>query len=97
MIAAILVASMMFAEAAPSAAPPASKTPTSVSGVTVTGEASKKRAPPDPKEVVCHKEPVMGSLFPKTICAQRQEVAQRTREDQKDIRDMLQYNPLKSN
>lgn len=97
MIAAILLASIMFAQAEPSAAPPAPKAPNSVSGVTVTGEAAKKRAPPDPKEVVCHKEAVLGSLFPKQVCAQRQELAQRKREDQKDLRDMLQSNPLKSN
>jgi hypothetical protein len=80
--------------AAPTAAtaPPSSK---DVSGVTVT---AKKAAPGtlDPKEVICHKEPVLGSLFPKEICASREARAERTREDQKDLRDSLLYRPLKS-
>jgi len=104
MIAAIFAAAIVLAQAAPaadstagpSAAPPAAKAPNSVSGVTVKGEKPKKSAP-DPKEVVCHKEPVLGSLFPKEVCAQRQELAQRTREDQKDLRDSLLYRPLKVN
>jgi len=105
MIAIVFAAAVVMAQAAPaadaangpSAAPPAAKTPKDLSGVTVQGESLKKRAPPDPKEVVCHKETVIGSMFPKTVCAQRQEFAQRTREDQKDLRDSLLYNPLKSN
>ena len=104
MISVIFAAAIVLAQAAPaadssaapSAAPPAAKSPNNVAGVTVQGEKAKKNAP-DPKEVVCHKEAVLGSLFPKTVCAQRQEFAQRTREDQKDLRDSLLYRPLKVN
>lgn len=80
-----------MAQAAPAATPPSA--PRGVSGVTVTGEVAKKRVV-DPKEVICHKEPVLGSLFPKQVCARREEFAQRTREDQKDLRDSVLYNPL---
>lgn len=74
------------------AAAPSSK---DVSGVTVT---AKKAAPGtlDPKEVICHREPVLGSLFPKEVCASREARAERTREDQQELRDSLLYRPLKA-
>ena len=105
MIAAMFAAAMVLLaqgapasapDTAPSPAPPGSKSPNKVSGVTVQGEKPKKNAP-DPTEVVCHKEAVLGSLFPKQVCAQRQEIAERTREDQKQLRDSTLLNPLKGN
>ncbi|WP_394764356.1 hypothetical protein [Phenylobacterium sp.] len=97
MIAVVFAAAVVLAQAAPAAAPnasaPPASTPHGVSGVTVTGDKPKKRVV-DPTEVICHKEAVLGSLFPKQVCAQRQEFAQRTREDQKDVRDSVLYNPL---
>lgn len=96
MIAVMFAAAVVLAQAAPAATPSAAapaSAPHGVSGVTVTGEATKKRVV-DPKEVICHKEPVLGSLFPKQICARREEFAQRTREDQKETRDSVLYNPL---
>ena len=44
---------------------------------------AKKAAPGtlDSKEVICNREPVLGSLFPKEVCASREARAERTRED----------------
>jgi hypothetical protein len=36
--------------------------------------------------VVCHDEVRLGSLFPKRICARKDELIQRTREDQAELR-----------
>ena len=82
---------------APTPAPPAGAQPgTDVSGVTVTG----KRIPEsqkDPKEILCHEEAVLGSRFPVKVCAQRQEFAERRREDQEQLREWVAVKPLKSN
>jgi len=96
MIGALFAVAVLYAQAAPAAdqgAATNASAPRGVSGVTVTGEQAKKRVA-DPKEVICHKEPVLGSLFPKQVCARREEFAQRTREDQKETRDAVLYNPL---
>jgi hypothetical protein len=105
---AILVVGALLALAAPAAAqttspadPPTVATlapkapPTSsknLSGVTVT--AKKAASDLDQKEVVCHKEAVLGSLFPKQVCATREARAERTRQDRKDLEDSLLYRPL---
>jgi hypothetical protein len=98
MIAALFAASVVMFQAAPAAAPtadpPASTGAHGVSGVTVTGEKAKKNAP-DPKEVVCHREPVLGSLFPKEVCARREDIAERRRADQKYVRDSQALRPWK--
>jgi hypothetical protein len=54
--------------------------------VTVTG---KKAAEVDlsQAEVVCHSEAVIGSLFPKKVCASRRELTERRREDQQVVKD----------
>jgi hypothetical protein len=106
----LFAAAVLLAQAAPAAAqtdapapaaaapspPPAPASGKNLSGVTVTG---KKVAPgaPDPKEVVCHREPVLGSLFPKEVCARREDVAERRREDQQTTREMTALRPYKSN
>lgn len=74
-------------------ATPASATPApdakpagkDVSGVTVTG---KKSTATDfsSKELVCHSEPVLGSLFPNKVCATRGELALRRQNDQEVAR-----------
>jgi len=87
MILIFLATAALFAEGATSA-PPAAPPPASgrgLSGVTVTGAQAKHRAL-DPKEIVCHREPVMGSLFPKEVCARREEFADRQRTDQAETR-----------
>jgi hypothetical protein len=40
----------------------------------------------DPNQVVCHSETVMGSLFPKKVCASRGALAERERSDQAQVR-----------
>jgi hypothetical protein len=99
MFGAVLTASILFFQAAPtavttaataaSAAPPAAG---SVSPLTVTGKKADAE-----KQVVCHSEPVLGSLFPKTVCASRQAQAERTRDDQEQVREMTALKPFKSN
>lgn len=70
------------------ATPPAAETPPGgkdLSGVTVTG---KKSTAVDlgAKEVVCHSEPVLGSMFPKKVCATKGELALRRQNDQEVAR-----------
>ena len=104
MISAFLMAAAIFAQAqpaaaaapstaAPSAAPPAAGAPHDVSGVTVTGQ--KKGS--DPTEVVCHSEPVLGSMFPKKVCASRGALAERRDQDQADLRKWTALRPGVSN
>jgi hypothetical protein len=40
---------------------------------------------------------VLGSLFPKEICAKREDIAQRRREDQQYVRETQALRPFKSN
>lgn len=66
--------------------------PGSVSPVVVPG----KKAPEAAKiqtEMVCRSEPVLGTLFPKRICATRQEIAERRRWDQKETREATNLRP----
>jgi hypothetical protein len=56
-----------------------------VEGVTVTGK-KQAEADKDPNEVLCHSEPVLGSLFPAKVCATRRELSERRRNDQEVAR-----------
>jgi hypothetical protein len=98
MIVALFVAGALFAQAtpaaasapgAPSAAPPAAGH--AVSPVVVTGK--KPDAADRGSELVCRSETVLGTLFPKRICMRRDELAQRTREDQKETREATNLRP----
>jgi len=100
MIGAVLIASVLLAQAAPdAAAAPASSavsTPArnaAVSPVTVTGVKPPGATNARGDELVCRTEPVLGTLFPKRICARRDEIAQRTREDQKETREATNLRP----
>lgn len=68
--------------------------PASVSPVIVPGRKS-----PEPvklqNEMVCQSEPVLGTLFPKRICATRQEATERQRWDQKETREATNLRPWK--
>ncbi len=99
MIRLIFAVVVVLAQTAPVAAqtagPLAAATPTKdVSGVTVTG---KKAAPgaQDPNEMVCHKEPVLGTMFPKVVCARREDIADRRRLDQATTREAQAQRPWK--
>jgi hypothetical protein len=98
MIAVVFAAAVVLAQAAPDAAapatPPTATAPHGVSGVTVTGQKVKPGAP-DPKEVICRREKVIGSLFPKETCARREDIADRQRLDQKTVRDAQALRPWK--
>jgi hypothetical protein len=99
MISAVLAATVLFFQAAPAADPPASApvaTPgKSVSPVTVTGKGARTAVPSDGATVVCHDEVRLGSLFPKRICARKDELLQRTREDQAEQRRNTALRPWK--
>jgi hypothetical protein len=88
MIGVALAAVVLFAQAGPAAEPgpapaAAAAQPRAVSPVVVTGQ---KDAADKGDEMVCHSEPVLGSLFPKKICARRAEIAERRRVDQAELR-----------
>ena len=103
MIVAVLAAVTLMAQAAPAAAgapasaadaakpPPAGN----VSPLTVTGAAKPDQV--EETRVVCHKEPVLGSLFPKEVCATKREFAERRQQDQQQVRDWVAVKPLKTN
>jgi hypothetical protein len=104
-IKAFLVAAVLLVQAAPVAAqtdapypaaavpsPPPATASKNVGGVTVTGKKVSPGAP-DPKEIVCHREPVLGSLFPKEVCARREDIAERRRLDQATTRETQALRP----
>jgi hypothetical protein len=101
MLGALIASAALLMQAAPPAtpdppAPAAAPTPTSagrtVSPAVVTG---KKSRAVDPQEVVCRTEPVMGTLFPRKICATRQQLNERTRVDQQQTREATNLRPYK--
>ena len=47
--------------------------------------------------VVCHTEPVLGSMFPKKICATQGEIAERRANDQEQLREWTALRPYKAN
>jgi hypothetical protein len=93
MVSAIFVAAALFMQAAPAAGATPAADPaaapagsSAVSPLTVTG---KKAAAVDlsQSEVVCHSEAVIGSLFPRKVCASRREMTERKREDRQVVED----------
>jgi hypothetical protein len=96
MISAVLAATVLFFQAAPAADHPGAPAPAkSVSPVTVTGQGARTSTPTDGATVVCHDEVRLGSLFPKRICARKDEILQRTREDQAEQRRNTALRPWK--
>jgi hypothetical protein len=80
----------------PAAAAPNGKT---VSPLVIAPEAN---APPPGVDIkkytlVCHDETVLGSLFPKKVCATRAEFNERRDIDQDEVRRMQALRPGKSN
>jgi hypothetical protein len=98
MISAVLAATVLFFQAAPAADPPSAAAPAApgknVSPVTVTGKGSHATIEAG-GTVVCHDEVRLGSLFPKRICARKDELLQRTREDQAELRRNTALRPWK--
>jgi hypothetical protein len=89
MISAILAATVLFFQAAPTAEHAASATSAapakSVSPVTVTGQGGPAKVD-DGATVVCHDEKVLGTLFPQRVCGRKDELLARRREDQAEHR-----------
>ncbi|HEX5263351.1 MAG TPA: hypothetical protein VFW13_07480, partial [Phenylobacterium sp.] len=84
------------APAAPPSAAPGAAAGKTVSPVVVTPipqptfEAKKNT-------VVCHDEQVLGSMFPKKVCATETQRAERRSEDQEQLRQWTALKPYKSN
>ncbi len=101
MIAAIVTTvATLLAQGAPATAatagnaisPPAATAPGSVSPVIVPGKKGQV-AEKLQGEMVCRSEAVLGTLFPKRICATRQEIAERRTWDQKETREATNLRP----
>jgi invasion protein IalB len=88
MLNAAFAAVILLMQAAPAATPApaaaAAATPaTSVSPLTVQGQ--KKSVIEDTK-IVCRREKVLGSMFPKEVCSSKQQLTERRNEDQAQLR-----------
>jgi hypothetical protein len=104
MIAAILAAAALLGQAAaapapdPKAAAPAQPAP--VSPVTVTPktpEELKVQREALETKVVCRNEVVLGTLFPKKVCATIRETKERTAIDQAEHRKNIALSPMSGN
>jgi hypothetical protein len=93
MLNAVFTAALLMMQATPTAtsapaAAPSATPPGTVSPVTVQG---RKQA--DEKRVICRKEVVLGTLFPREVCATKSEFAERTRVDQQELRNDTALRP----
>ncbi|THD65049.1 hypothetical protein [Phenylobacterium sp.] len=107
MLSALFVAGAMLAQAQPfpagppEAAPPPAPAAAAQSGKTVSPlviapDTTDKPAPSLKKYVlVCRDEAVLGTLFPKKVCATQAQFAERQREDQKEVREWQALRPYK--
>lgn len=98
MIGAVLATAMLFAQASPAAEPPPSAPGTGnvVTPLVVTPDKPAAKGQ-DPNELVCHSEVLLGSLFPKKICARRGELAERKQVDQAEVRKWQALRPYQTN
>ncbi len=89
MFSAVFAAALLFMQATPAATPAPAETPPAASTVSPVSVTGKKQAAVDknPNEVICHSEAVIGSLFPKKVCASRREMDERRANDQKVAAD----------
>src|SRR5471030_1357572 len=91
MISAVLTAATLFFQAAPAVSPattaPSAAPAKSVSPVTVTPLGSHTTVEAG-GTIICHDEVRLGSLFPKRVCARKDELADRTRTDQQATREL---------
>src|SRR6202000_2856612 len=97
MLAAILTAATLSASGAPAVTPGAPSAAPPVSSVTVTGKSDLDKKADHQNEVVCRSETVLGTLFPKRFCATRGEMAERTRQDQDQLRKDTSLRPYDIN
>jgi invasion protein IalB len=99
MLNAAFAAAILLLQASPGAAPPsaqpaAAAAPGSVSPVTVKGQ---KRSVVEDNRVICHRQQVLGTLFPKEVCATKAQFAERRREDQAELDRDTQLRPYDAN
>ncbi|THD61539.1 hypothetical protein [Phenylobacterium sp.] len=90
-----LLAAAIFTQAAPAAAPSSTSSPApaatpgdkTVSPLVITPEAKPPSASDIQKYVlVCHNETVLGSMFPKQVCATQAQFTERRNLDQQEVR-----------
>ncbi|HEY3948340.1 hypothetical protein [Phenylobacterium sp.] len=103
MLFALGVAVAFLTQAAPDAAqPPAAALPpvpaASPAGKTVSPLVVTPQAKPTVKveqnTYVCHREKVLGSMFPKKVCATKAQISERRAEDQEQVREWVRVRPL---
>jgi hypothetical protein len=83
MLNAAFAAAVLLLQVAPAATPPAAAAPgASVSPVTVKGQ---KPSVAEDNQVICHSEKVIGSLFPRQVCATKAQLADRRFQDRQDL------------
>lgn len=109
MLIALTAAIVYFAQGAPDTAQPpaATQAPTPAeaaaapNGKTVSPLTVSPQAKPKPQvsknTVVCHEEPVLGSHFPKKICATVAQFDERRAQDQEQLREWVALRPYKAN
>ena len=95
MLNALFTAAMLMMQAAPvtTSTAPSAAAPGSSGTVSPVIVQSHKKARADDERVICRKEVVLGTLFPKEVCARKQEFDQRTREDQAELRNDTALRP----
>jgi hypothetical protein len=81
MLNAAFAAAVLLLQIAPAATPPA-PAPAAVSPVIVKGQ---KPSVAEDNQVICHSEKVIGSLFPRQVCATKAQLADRRFQDRQDL------------
>jgi len=87
-----LTAAALLMQAAPAGPPAAAKPGTAVSPVTVTPKPSEK-VDVAKRTLVCQSEQVLGTMFPKKVCATKEELADRRAFDQAETRKAQALRP----
>jgi hypothetical protein len=98
MIVVLLAASALLSGAEPAAAAAPATAPAArmaQASTTVTPAVVNGKKAPDPNQVICRSEPVLGTLFPKKTCATRAELADRAAQDQKATREATSIRPYR--
>ncbi|HEX3888333.1 MAG TPA: hypothetical protein VHW05_12610 [Phenylobacterium sp.] len=99
MLNAVFAATALLLQAAPTAAPvitPASAPVAAqapISPVTVQGQ---KKSVVEDNKIICRKEQVLGTLFPREVCARKSEIEERRRVDQAELQRGTALHPYDS-
>ena len=68
-----------------------------VSPVEISPEQRKLNDEVAKRQLVCEKQQVIGTLFPKQVCATKEEIADRRNLDQAEVRKMQALRPYRTN